>query len=63
MLDRAFHAAGVVDFVDVGIYSVRWPAFNVADSVLSIGMILFLVSLMYYDDEIAEQSNIFLPSD
>jgi len=45
MLDRLFLSTGVVDFVDVGIYHVRWPAFNVADTVLSLGMLVFLWSI------------------
>ncbi|MFP4687244.1 MAG: signal peptidase II [bacterium] len=39
MLDRLFLRSGVVDFVDMGIYSYRWPAFNVADIALSVGVI------------------------
>lgn len=34
----------VVDFVDVGVGSTRWPAFNVADSCISIGVALLFVS-------------------
>lgn len=44
MLDRLFLSYGVVDFVDVGLYGVRWPAFNVADSLLFVGMIVFVVA-------------------
>lgn len=44
MLDRLFLSYGVVDFVDVGVYGVRWPAFNVADSLLFVGMIVFVVT-------------------
>lgn len=44
MLDRLFLSYGVVDFVDVGFYGVRWPAFNVADSLLFVGMIFFVLA-------------------
>lgn len=44
MLDRLFLSYGVVDFVDVGLYGVRWPAFNVADSLLFVGMIIFVLA-------------------
>lgn len=33
----------VVDFVDVGIGDHRWPAFNVADSAISIGVVLLIL--------------------
>ncbi|MFQ5746230.1 MAG: signal peptidase II [Gemmatimonadota bacterium] len=44
ILDRLRYSAGVVDFVDVGIGSHRFPVFNVADSAVSIGAILLLAS-------------------
>ena len=35
----------VVDFIDVGISeSVRWPCFNVADSAITVGVILLVLS-------------------
>lgn len=44
ILDRLRYAAGVVDFLDVGIGDLRWPTFNVADSAVSVGAILLLIS-------------------
>jgi signal peptidase II len=32
-----------VDFVDFNIGSFHWPAFNVADSALTVGIIIILV--------------------
>ena len=32
----------VIDFIDVFVGNWHWPAFNVADSALTVGMILFL---------------------
>jgi signal peptidase II len=49
MLDRLFHPHGVVDFVDVGIYGYRWPAFNVADTMLVIGMAVYLYKILRDD--------------
>jgi signal peptidase II len=40
LVDRA-RLGWVVDFIDVGIGSVRWPVFNVADSAVTLG-VLFL---------------------
>ncbi len=45
VIDRVRSARGVVDFVDVGIGSVRWPTFNVADSAITVGAIALAVSL------------------
>jgi signal peptidase II len=33
----------VVDFLDVYMRDLHWPAFNVADSAITIGMILLLI--------------------
>lgn len=45
LVDRIRSAQGVVDFVDIGIGSVRWPTFNVADSAITVGAIALAVSL------------------
>ena len=34
----------VVDFIEVGIGRYRWPVFNVADSAVTIGVVLFVLS-------------------
>ena len=33
----------VVDFIEVGIGRYRWPVFNVADSAVSVGVVLFIL--------------------
>jgi signal peptidase II len=45
LLDRIRSAAGVVDFIDVGIGDVRWPVFNVADIAVTTGAIILALSL------------------
>ena len=41
IVDRFVHDAGVVDFFDVGVSEQwRWPIFNVADSFVTIGILL-----------------------
>lgn len=40
----------VVDFVSVGIGDLRWPAFNVADSALVIGIGALVLYLTFADD-------------
>ncbi len=36
LLDRFITTGGVVDFLDFGFYSVRWPTFNFADFFLTV---------------------------
>jgi signal peptidase II len=44
--DRIIHGA-VTDFLEVWIGSYRWPAFNVADSAITIGAILLILDLIF----------------
>lgn len=44
ILDRLRYDAGVVDFIDVGLGSHRFWIFNVADSAVSVGAVLLLIS-------------------
>jgi signal peptidase II len=44
--DRILHGA-VTDFFEVWIGSYRWPAFNVADSAITIGAILLILDLIF----------------
>ena len=45
LVDRIRSAQGVVDFLDIGVGSWRWPTFNVADSAITIGAIALGLSL------------------
>jgi signal peptidase II len=49
LLDRLRSSRGVVDFVDVGIGTSRWPTFNVADMAISCGAILLAIVLWRED--------------
>ena len=49
LIDRVRSARGVVDFLDVGVGSVRWPTFNVADIAVSCGAIALAISLWRED--------------
>ncbi len=45
LIDRIRSAQGVVDFVDIGVGTWRWPTFNVADSAITVGAIALALSL------------------
>ncbi|HET9387179.1 MAG TPA: signal peptidase II [Gemmatimonadales bacterium] len=45
LLDRLRSAAGVVDFIDVGVRDVRFWTFNVADMGISIGAVMLMLAL------------------
>lgn len=51
VIDRIRSAEGVVDFLDFGIGSLRWPVFNIADTAVTIGAILLLASLWAEDQQ------------
>ncbi len=44
----------VVDFIDVGLGSHRWPVFNVADVAVTIGVLLMLIEYLRRGKEKAE---------
>lgn len=49
IIDRIRYRAGVVDFLDVGVGSLRWPVFNAADMAVSIGAVLLMIT--FYREE------------
>jgi len=42
LIDR-IRIQAVIDFIDIGIGNLRWPAFNVADSCITIGVIILII--------------------
>ncbi len=44
LIDRALYGE-VTDFIDIGAGAYRWPVFNVADSAVTIGIILLFTRL------------------
>lgn len=47
---------GVTDFLEVWIGNYRWPAFNVADSAITIGAALLIVDLVFTPAKTAQES-------
>jgi len=45
-LDRVLHG-GVTDFLEVRLWKYIWPAFNVADSAITVGAVLVLFELLF----------------
>ena len=55
LIDRIRSSAGVVDFIDVGVNTARWPTFNVADMAVSTGAFLLAIVLWAEDRPEEEQ--------
>jgi len=48
LIDRIRHGE-VVDFLDFHLFSYHWPAFNIADSAITIGIGLMAFELLFHD--------------
>lgn len=46
LIDR-FRLGEVIDFLDVGVGSLRWYVFNVADAFVTVGVLLLMVSIAF----------------
>jgi len=56
LIDRIREPRGVVDFIDVGVGSVRFWTFNVADSAVTVGAIL-LAWVLWQEDRTPQRAN------
>jgi signal peptidase II len=56
LIDRLRSAKGVVDFIDIGSATWRWPTFNVADIAVTTGAVLLAVVLWREDRAAARES-------
>ena len=50
LVDRLLTSRGVIDFIDVGVGTTRWPTFNVADIAVSCGAVALALSLWREDN-------------
>jgi signal peptidase II len=48
-VDRLLSSRGVVDFIDIGAGTLRWPTFNVADIAVTCGAVALAISLWRED--------------
>jgi signal peptidase II len=55
LYDRVRWANGVVDFIDIGVGTTRWPTFNIADMAVSTGAFL-LAYVLWGEDSAAASS-------
>lgn len=46
LIDRV-RWGSVVDFIDVGIGTLRWPVFNIADSAITVGVVIWSLQLLF----------------
>ena len=50
-LDRIFRGY-VVDFIDIYVFNYHWPAFNVADSCISVGFVILIFNILFLNKKI-----------
>jgi len=61
LIDRLRSARGVVDFIDIGTATWRWPTFNVADIAVTTGAVLLAI-VLWREDRVAAREAALLPA-
>ncbi len=61
LIDRVRSARGVVDFIDIGTATWRWPTFNVADIAVTTGAVLLAI-VLWREDRAAAHAAALLPA-
>lgn len=56
LIDRLRSARGVVDFLDVGVGTIRWPVFNIADIAVTTGAVILALSLWNEERRVERRS-------
>jgi signal peptidase II len=58
MIDRVFRSGEVIDFIEMGIGSkLRWPAYNVADIAVTVGVALLVIEFLWDTGRNKEESS------
>ena len=57
LLDRVRSERGVVDFIDIGLGSYRWPTFNIADIAVTCGALALALSFWREDVQRSETAS------
>ena len=50
-IDRIFRGY-VVDFIDIYVFNYHWPAFNIADSCISLGFVILIFNILFLNKKI-----------
>ena len=50
-LDRIFRGF-VIDFIDIYIGGYHWPAFNIADSCITVGFIVLMINILFLNKKL-----------
>lgn len=51
IIDRIFRGY-VVDFIDIYVFNYHWPAFNIADSCISVGFVILIFNILFLNKKI-----------
>jgi signal peptidase II len=51
VFDRIFQGGGVVDFLDFYVGTFHWPAFNVADTAITVGAAILILESLFVRPE------------
>ena len=50
-IDRIFRGY-VVDFIDIYVFNYHWPAFNIADSCISVAFVILIFNILFLNKKI-----------
>ena len=50
-IDRIFRGF-VIDFIDIYIGKYHWPAFNIADSCISVGFVVLMINILFLNKKL-----------
>ena len=51
IIDRIRFGA-VIDFVDIHFFDFHWPAFNIADSCISVGFVIMMINILFLNKKL-----------